>query len=112
MHNFTSNSSVTINAVTQNTGVIRGEIYNATVGSMVEGEVSIEVTFLKDSDDTPVHHANYRVSEADLNAFEGTITLTATTVFERFEELITRYVLTQVDGMWGLTTSDWTLQAH
>ena len=112
MHNFTSNSSVTINAVTQNSGVVRGEIYNATVGSVFEGEVSIEVTFLKDSDDTPVHHAHYRVSEADFNAFEGTVTLTATTVFNRFEELVTRYVLSQVDGMWGLTTADWTLNAH
>lgn len=112
MHTFTSNSSVTINAVSQDTGVVRGELYNATVGKMFEGEASIEVTFVKDSDGSPIHHANYRVSEADLNTFEGTVTLTATNTFEKFEELCSHYVISQLDGLWGLTTADWTLNAH
>jgi len=112
MHHFHSNSSVTINAVTQDTGVIKGEVYSAKVGEMAGG-IDIQCTFLKDDEDgAPVHHSSYRVTEADMDVFEGTVTLTETGATGRFQELCTRYVLAQVEGMWGLTSSDWTLEAH
>ena len=113
MHTFTSNSSVTINAVTQDTGVIEGEVYTAQVGDTYEGKIHIEVIFKKDDEvGTPVHHSTYQPTEAEMETFEGTVTLTATTVVGRFEELVSRYVLAEVDGMWGLTSADWTLNAH
>lgn len=113
MHHFHSNSSVTINAVTQDTGVIEGEVYVAQVGSMEDGTVSVEVTFFKDDENrTPVHHVNHRVSEADMDTFEGTVTLESTGTTAKFQELCTRYALAQADGMWGLTASDWTLESH
>ncbi len=112
MHHFHSNSSVTINAITQDTGVIKGEIYSAQIGEMSNG-IDIQCTFLKDdADGTPVHHASYRVSEADMDTFEGTVTLESAHTAARFQELCTRYVLAQMEGMWGLTVSDWTLEAH
>lgn len=112
MHHFHSNSSVTINAITQDTGVINGEVYTAQVCQITDG-VAIECTFTKDdADGTPVHHASYRVSEADMDTFEGTVTLEAVNTAGRFQELCTRYVLAQMEGMWGLTLSDWTLEAH
>ena len=112
MHTFTSNSSVTINAVTQETGIVRGEIYNAVVGKISDGFVNIESTFLKDDDGSPVHHQHFQVSEADFDTFEATQTLTETTVFGRFEELCSLYVISQLEGLWGLTSTDWTLNAH
>ncbi len=112
MHTFTSNSSVTINAVNQETGVVKGEIYSASAGTMSEGEINIEVTFLNNENGNPVHHASFRVSEDDFNAFEGTITISATSTLERFEEVCARYVISQLDGQWGLTPADWTLEAH
>lgn len=113
MHHFHSNSSVTINAVTQDTGVIEGEVYVAQVGSMEDGTVSIEVTFFKDDENrTPVHHVNHRVSEADMDTFEGAVTLVETGSVGKFQELCTRYALAQADGMWGLTASDWIFESH
>ena len=112
MHTFTSNSSVTINAVTQETGVVRGEIYNAVVGKIAEGYVNIEATFVKDEDGTPVHHQHFQVSEADMNTFEGTQTLTGTTCFDKWQELCSLYVVSQLGGLWGLATTDWTLAEH
>ena len=113
MHHFHSNSSVTINAVTQDTGVIIGEVYSAQVGSMSEGELSIEVSFFKDDEGkTPVHHVNHRVSEADIDTFEETVTLVETGSVGKFQELCTRYALSQAVGMWGMTPDDWTLEAH
>ena len=112
MHHFHSNSSVTINAVTQETGVIKGEVYTAQVGSQTEDSVNIECTFLNNDTGTPAHHMSFRPSFADLETFEGTVTLEETSVTGRFQELCTRYVVANLDGKWGLTAADWTLEAH
>jgi len=112
MHHFHSNSSVTINAVTQETGVIKGEIYTAQVGDQSDGSVRIEVTFLNNDNGNPVHHQHHSVSEADMDTFEGTVTLVETGSVGKFQELCARYALAQADGMWGLTAADWTLESH
>jgi hypothetical protein len=112
MHHFHSNSSVTINAVTQETGVIKGEIYTAQVGDQSNGSINIEVTFLNNDTGSPVHHQHHSVSEADMTTFEGTVTLEGTDTTAKFQELCARYALAQADGMWGLTAADWTLEAH
>lgn len=116
MHHFHTNSSVTINAATQDTGVIVGKIYRASIED--EGAdsatISIECSFIKQADDMPVYHTSYRVSLADLNTFAGTVTLDSTEVANQFQELCTRYALSQVEagGMWGLTGADWTIEQH
>lgn len=112
MHHFHSNSSVTINAVTQEAGVIKGEVYTAQLGTQDESTVSIECTFLNDDTGNPVHHMGFRPSFAELETFEGTVTLESTSVADKFQELCTRYVVANLDGKWGLTIADWTLEAH
>lgn len=112
MHTFISNSSVTYNAVTQESDVLKGELYIVSAGEMTPGTVSIEVNFTANSNGIRVHSESYSVSEEDFNAFEGTLTLSATSSLERFEEVCSRYVISQIGNMWGLTTSDWTLQEH
>jgi len=112
MHHFHSNSSVTINAVTQEAGVIKGEVYTAQLGTQDESTVNIECTFTNDDNGNPVHHMGFRPTFAELETFEGTITLDGTTVVDRFQELCTRYVITNLDGKWGLTPADWTLEEH
>lgn len=112
MHTFTSNSTVTLNAVTQETGTIVGEIYNAVVGKAVEGFVSIECSFLNGVDGPSVYHRHFQISEADFNAFEANQTLNSTNSIERFEEVCSLYIISELDGMWGLSPSDWTLNAH
>ena len=112
MHHFHSNSSVTFNAVTQETGILIGEVFSATLGNLYEG-VTIDATFLKEGENpVAVHSVQYRVTEEEMNAFEATITLSETGSFGRFQEICTRYVLSKIDGMWGLTTSDWTIEEH
>lgn len=116
MHHFHTNSSVTINAATQDTGVIVGKTYRASIEDDAANSASIiiECSFLKQADDMPVYHTSYRVSLADLNTFAGTVTLDTTEVADQFQELCTRYALSQVaaDGMWGLTAADWTIEQH
>lgn len=116
MHHFHTNSSVTINAATQDTGVIVGKTYRASIEDDGAGSatVNIECNFLKQADDMPVYHTSYRVSLADLNTFAGTVTLDSTEVADQFQELCTRYALSQVaaESMWGLTAADWTIEQH
>jgi hypothetical protein len=116
MHHFHTNSSVTINAATQDTGVIVGKIYRASIeGDSADiSSISIECSFTKQADDTPVYHTSYRVSLADLNTFADTVTLDSTKVADEFQELCTRYAMSQVEaeGMWGLTGADWTIEQH
>lgn len=114
MHHFHTNSSVTINAATQDTGVIVGKIHRASIedDGADSATVGIECSFTKQADGTPVYHTSYRVSLADLNTFAGTVTLDSTEVADQFQELCTRYVAVEVDGMWGLTSADWTIEAH
>lgn len=112
MHHFVSNSSVTINAVTQETGVIKGEVYVAQIGTQSDGSVNIECTFTNNDTGTPVHHMSFRPTLADLETFEGTVTLDETSVAGRFQELATRYVVANLDGKWGLNDADWTVESH
>ena len=54
----------------------------------------------------------FRPTFAELETFEGTVTLESTSVADKFQELCTRYVVSSLDGKWGLTLADWTLEAH
>ena len=116
MHHFHTNSSVTLNAATQDTGVIVGKAYRSSIDDdgADSAIVAIECSFTKQDDGAPVYHTSYRVSLADLNTFAGTVTLDTTEVTNQFQELCTRYALSQVEaeGMWGLTGTDWTIEQH
>ena len=112
MHTFYSNSPVVFNAVTQESGVITGKV-NSTRLEEVQGmEVSIEAFFTHGDDPSIVYNTIVMVSVAAMDTFESSVSLTSTSTIEKFQELCTLYIVSQIDGKWGLSSGDWTVESN
>ena len=108
-HKLTSNSSVIYNAERQLSGVLEiipeqltyqndgGDYHNVMINCPVKTSINDYVGGL-----------NYNVTEDAWNTFFASLTFTSTDEFGKQQEASLKYVLTQIDGDWGLTESDWT----
>jgi hypothetical protein len=109
-HKLTSNSSVIYNAERQLSGVL--EIIPEQITYQNDGasyhNVMINCPVKDSGTNNYVGGLNYNVTEDAWNTFFSSLTLTSTDEFGKQEEAALKYVLTQIDGDWGLTESDWT----
>ena len=108
-HKLTSNSSVIYNAERQLSGVL--EIIPEQITYQNDGSSYHNVMIncpVKTPDNGYVAGLNYNVTEDAWNTFFASLTFTSTDEFDKQQEATLKYVLTQIDGDWGLTESDWT----
>jgi len=109
-HKLTSNQSVIYNAETQLSGVL--EITPEQITYQNDGgtyhNVMINCPVKASGTNNYVAGLNYNVTEDAWNTFFASLTLTSTDEFDKQEEAALKYVLTQIDGDWGLAESDWT----
>jgi hypothetical protein len=109
-HKLTSNSSVIYNAERQLSGVL--EIIPEQITYQNDGvsyhNVMLNCPVRVSGSNDFATGLNYNISENDWDVFFASLTLTSTDEFSKQEEAALKYVLTQIDGDWGLTESDWT----
>ncbi len=109
-HKLTSNTSVIYNAERQFSGVL--EIVPEQIVYQNDGgtyhNVMINCPVKVSGSNDYVAGLNYNLDEGAWNTFFASLTLTSTDEFDKQEEAALKYVLTQIDGDWGLTESDWT----
>ena len=108
-HKLTSDQSVIYNAETQASGILEitpeqltyqndgGDYHNVMINCPVKTPINGYVGGL-----------NYNVTEDAWNTFFASLTFTSTDEFGKQQEASLKYVLTQIDGDWGLTESNWT----
>ena len=110
MHKLTSNQPVVYNAESQTSGIL--EITPEQVTYQNDGSISHNVLIIcpikVSGTNTYAGGLNYFLSESDWNTFFASLTLTSTNEFDKQEEAALKYALTQIEGNWGLTESDWT----
>ena len=109
-HKLTSNSSVIYNAERQFSGVL--EIVPEQIVYQNDGgtyhNVMLNCPVKVSGSNDYVAGLNYNLDEGAWNTFFASLTLTSTDEFDKQEEAALKYVLTQIDGDWGLTENDWT----
>ena len=109
-HKLTSNSSVIYNAENQSSGVL--EIIPEQITYQNDGgtyhNVMINCPVRVSGSNNFASGLHYNIDEEAWNTFFASLTLTSTDEFDKQEEAVLKYVLTQIDGDWGLTESDWT----
>ena len=109
-HKLTSDQSVIYNAETQASGIL--EITPEQLTYQNDGgdyhNVMINCPVKDSGTNNYVGGLNYNVTEDAWNTFFASLTFTSTDEFGKQQEASLKYVLTQIDGDWGLTESDWT----
>ena len=110
MHKLTSNQSVIYNSEYQTSGVLEitpEQIVYQNDGSNFHN-VMLVFPVKVSGTNTYVGGLNYNLTPEDWNTFFASLTLTSTTEFDKQQEASLKYALTQIEGNWGLTSSDWT----
>lgn len=109
-HKLTSNQSVVYNAEFQSSGVL--EITPEQITYQNDGlhfhNVMLVFPIKVSGTDNYVGGLNYNLTEGDWNTFFASLTLTSTNEYDKQEEAALKYALSQIEGNWGLTASDWT----
>ena len=109
-HKLTSNQSVVYNAEFQSSGVL--EITPEQITYQNDGSTFHNVMLVfpikVSGTNNYVGGLNYNLTEGDWNTFFASLTLTSTNEFDKQEEAALKYALSQIEGNWGLTASDWT----
>ena len=109
-HKLTSNQSVIYNAEFQSSGVLEitpEQIVYQNDGSTFHN-VMLVFPIKVSGTNNYVGGLNYNLTEGDWNTFFASLTLTSTNEFDKQEEAALKYALSQIEGNWGLTASDWT----
>jgi len=108
-HKLTSNQSVTYNSELQLSGVLQIIPQEITYQHDVNSHnvlISCPI-IVSESTSNYVGGLNYILTENDWNIFFDSQSLTSTKEFDKQEEATLKYVLTQIDGNWGLSSDDW-----
>lgn len=106
MHKLTSNQSVVYNAETQDSSILTIEIDHLNYESFDSNHTTLITGTVKASN-TNVGGVFYQLNKNDWNTFFAAQTLTSTTEYDKQLEAGLYYIKSQLDGNWGLTTSDW-----
>lgn len=110
MHKLTSNQPVIYNSEFQTSGVL--EITPEQIIYQNDGSNRHNVMLLfpirVSETNTFAGGLNYNLTEDEWNTFFASLTLTSTNEYDKQEEAALKYALTQIEGNWGLTSSDWT----
>jgi len=108
-HKLTSNQAVIYNAEYQTSGVL--EITPEQIIYQNDGShhhnVMLSLPIKVNGTGVYVGGLNYNLTEDEWNTFFASLTLTSTNEFDKQNEAVLKYVLTQIEGNWGLTESDW-----
>ncbi len=109
-HKLTSNQSVVYNAEFQSSGVLEitpEQIVYQNDGSTFHN-VMLVFPIKVSGTNNYVGGLNYNLTEGDWDTFFASLTLTSTNEYDKQEEAALKYALSQIEGNWGLTKSDWT----
>lgn len=110
MHKLTSNQPVIYNSEFQTSGVL--EITPEQIiyqnGGSNRHNVMLSFPIRVSETNTFAGGLNYNLTEDEWNTFFASLTLTSTNEYDKQEEAALKYALTQIEGNWGLTSSDWT----
>ena len=108
-HKLTSNQSVIYNSEFQSSGVL--QIIPQQISYQHNGinhNVLISCPIMvSESASTYIGGLDYILTENEWNIFFESQSLTSTKEFDKQEEVTLKYVLTQIDGNWGLSSDDW-----
>jgi len=109
-HKLTSNQSVIYNSELQLSGVLQITPQEITYQHDVNSHnvlISCPVV-VSESISNYVGGFNFVLNENEWNTFFDSQSLTSTEEFDKQEEAVLKYTLTQIDGNWGLSSNDWT----
>ena len=107
MHKLTSNQSVIYNAETQNSGILTIEIDHLNYESF-DNTHTVLISGKIKAPNTDIRGVLYHLTENDWNTFFVAQTLTSTTEYDKQLEAGLYYIKSQLNGNWGLISSDWT----
>ena len=108
-HKLTSNQAVIYNAEYQSSGVLEitpEQIVYQNDGSNYHN-VMLTLPIKVNGTGVYVGGLNYNLTENEWDTFFSSLTLTSTNEFGKQNEAVLKYALTQIEGNWGLTESDW-----
>lgn len=107
MHKLTSNSSVTYNAETQDSGILTVEIVNFNYDAY-NGNHNVSINAEVKNGNTSVVSLYESPTESTWNTFYAAQSLTGTNIFDQQIEAALLYIKQEIDTKWGLNSSDWT----
>ena len=108
-HKLTSNQAVIYNAEYQSSGVLEITPEQITYQNDGSHYHNVMLTLPIKVNETGVYVGglNYNLTENEWDTFFSSLTLTSTNEFGKQNEAVLKYALTQIEGNWGLTESDW-----
>lgn len=109
-HKLTSNSSVVYNAETQASGTLEIHAEQIIYQDDTSGyhNVMLSLPIKVSGSNTYAGGLTYNLTPENWNTFFSSQTLVSTNEYDKQAEASLNYAKSQIDGRWGLTSSDWT----
>lgn len=107
-HKLTADTSVTYNAESQTSGVLVIEPEQIVYECFDNTNHLVNIIGRIKSGNTQITSVVYQLSNTAWNTFFAAQTLSSSTEYDKQLEAALLYIKQEIDGSWGLTSSNWT----